>query len=130
MDIINIGSSRGSWPYPRQCIWGHESVRSAIPQEGRIFPKKYKSDSCRAGMSETEFSLVNLMVTRKGKSGLSFDGPAKCRGYRRDCFMGLLMPSHVNVNQIEFCIAQAWAPFSVHRIKGNIFVLPRILELL
>ena len=69
------------------------------------------------GMSETEFSLVRFDGNQeKAKAVYHSMDPLSAEDIAETVFWVCSMPSHVNVNQIELMpIAQAWAPFSVHR---------------
>ena len=118
--IINIGSVAGSWPYPGGNVYG--STKAFVQQFSRnlrsdLSGKNIRVSLVEPGMSETEFSLIRFEGDQeKAKSVYQSMKPLSAEDVAETIFWICSMPAHVNVNQIELMpIAQAWAPFSVHR---------------
>ena len=118
--IINIGSVAGSWPYPGGNVYG--GTKAFVQQFSRNLRSDLSGKNIRVtlvepGMSETEFSLVRFDGNQeKAKAVYHSMDPLSAEDIAETVFWVCSMPSHVNVNQIELMpIAQAWAPFSVHR---------------
>ena len=118
--IINIGSVAGSWPYPGGNVYG--STKAFVQQFSRnlrsdLSGKNIRVSLVEPGMSETEFSLIRFEGDQdKAKAVYHSMNPLSAEDIAETVFWICSMPAHVNVNQIELMpIAQAWAPFSVHR---------------
>ena len=118
--IINIGSVAGSWPYPGGNVYG--GTKAFVQQFSRNLRSDLSGKNIRVtlvepGMSETEFSLVRFDGNQeKAKSVYHSMKPLSAEDVAETVFWICSLPAHVNVNQIELMpIAQAWAPFSVHR---------------
>ena len=118
--IINIGSVAGSWPYPGGNVYG--GTKAFVQQFSRNLRSDLSGKNIRVtliepGMSETEFSLVRFDGNKeKAKAVYNSMKPLSAEDVAETVFWICSMPAHVNVNQIELMpLAQAWAPFSVHR---------------
>lgn len=118
--VINIGSTAGSWPYPGGNVYG--GTKAFVEQFTRnlradLLGTRVRATCIAPGMAETEFSQVRFKGDQQ-KAGKVYAG---CQPLTAEDVAGIIkwisdQPAHVNVNHLEvMSIDQSWGPLAVHR---------------
>jgi 3-hydroxy acid dehydrogenase/malonic semialdehyde reductase len=118
--VVNIGSVAASWPYPGGNAYG--GTKAFVQQFSRnlrtdLIGKNIRVSVVEPGMCETEFSLVRFEGDADKASSV-YEGmqPLTGKDVADIVYWTTQVPPHINVNQLEVMpVAQAWAPFGVHR---------------
>jgi NADP-dependent 3-hydroxy acid dehydrogenase YdfG len=119
-DIINIGSTAGSWPYPGGNVYG--GTKAFVQQFSRnlradLLGTKVRVTNLAPGMAESEFSNVRF----KGDDAAADKVYAGAEPLRPEDIAEIVYwivsrPPHVNINALEVMpVDQAWGPLAVHR---------------
>jgi 3-hydroxy acid dehydrogenase / malonic semialdehyde reductase len=118
--IINIGSTAGSWPYPGGNAYG--GTKAFVQQFSRnlradLLGSKVRVTNLAPGMAESEFSNVRF----KGDDAAAdkvYDGaePLVPEDIAEIVYWIANRPAHVNINAIEVMpVDQSWGPLAVNR---------------
>lgn len=118
--IINIGSTAGSWPYPGGNAYG--GTKAFVQQFSRnlradLLGTKVRVTNLAPGMAESEFSNVRF----KGDDAAAdkvYDGaePLVPEDIAEIVYWIASRPAHVNINAIEVMpVDQSWGPLAVNR---------------
>jgi len=118
--IINLGSVAGNYPYPGG------NVYAASKAFVRHFTLNLKADllstgirvTCiEPGLTSTEFSLVRYKGdTEKAQHVYENTKPLLAEDIAEAIYFCTSQPPHININTLEVMpVAQAFAPFAVHR---------------
>lgn len=121
-DIINIGSTAGSWPYPGGNVYG--GTKAFVQQFSRnlradLLGTRVRVTNLAPGMAESEFSNVRFKGNDE-QAAKVYTGtePLRPRDIAEIIFWLVSRPAHVNVNAIEVMpVDQAWGPLAVHRAE-------------
>lgn len=118
--IINIGSTAGSWPYPGGNVYG--GTKAFVEQFSRnlradLLGKKIRITNIAPGMAESEFSNVRFkgddVSAAKVYRGTE---PLRPEDIAEMVWWVANLPAHVNINSMEaMCIDQSWGPLAVQR---------------
>ena len=121
-DIVNIGSTAGSWPYPGGNVYG--GTKAFVQQFSRnlradLLGSKVRVTNVAPGMAESEFSNVRFKgddaAADKVYAGTE---PLRPEDIAEIVYWVVSRPPHVNINALEVMpVDQAWGPLAVHRVK-------------
>lgn len=121
-DIVNIGSTAGSWPYPGGNVYG--GTKAFVQQFSRnlradLLGSKVRVTNLAPGMAESEFSNVRFKgddaAAEKVYAGAE---PLRPEDIAEIVYWIVSRPAHVNINALEVMpVDQAWGPLAVHRVQ-------------
>lgn len=120
--IINIGSTAGSWPYPGGNAYG--GTKAFVEQFSRnlradLLGKNIRVTNIAPGMAESEFSRVRFKGD-EGSAAKVYQGtkPLQPEDVAEMVWWVANLPPHVNINSLEaMSIHQSWGPLAVERQK-------------
>jgi 3-hydroxy acid dehydrogenase / malonic semialdehyde reductase len=118
--IISIGSTAGSWPYPGGNVYG--ATKAFVQQFSRnlradLLGTRVRVTNLDPGMAETEFSSVRFRGDEQ-RAAKVYDQtePLLPEDIAEIVFFVATLPPHVNVNALEVMpVHQSWGPLAVHR---------------
>jgi 3-hydroxy acid dehydrogenase / malonic semialdehyde reductase len=118
--IISIGSTAGSWPYPGGNVYG--ATKAFVQQFSRnlradLLGTRVRVTNLDPGMAETEFSSVRFRGDEQ-RAAKVYDQtePLLPEDIAEIVFFVATLPPHVNVNALEvMSVHQSWGPLAVHR---------------
>ena len=120
--VFNVGSVAGSYPYPGGNVYGGTKAfvrQFSLNLRADLVGTGVRVTCVEPGMAETEFSLVRLHDEAKAQAvyeGVS-PPPLTAEDVAGVVFYAAMLPEHVNLNVVEVMpTAQAFGPFSVHRV--------------
>lgn len=118
--IVNIGSTAGSWPYPGSNVYGATKAFVQYFSRGLradLLGKNIRVSNIDPGLAQTNFSNVRF----KGDKARAADvyestKPLTAVDIAEAVYWVTTVPEHVNINAMEIMpVCQAWAGLSVSK---------------
>jgi 3-hydroxy acid dehydrogenase / malonic semialdehyde reductase len=122
-DVLNVSSVAASYPYAGGNVYGATKAfvrQFSLNLRADLLGTKIRVTSIEPGMCETEFSLVRFSGNAGAASNV-YQGmkPLSADDVALTIESVLRLPTHINVNALEFMpVQQAFAGFAVDRSGG------------
>ena len=118
--IVNIGSTAGSWPYPGGNVYG--GTKAFVQQFSRnlradLLGTRVRVTNIAPGMAESEFSSVRYKGDEE-QAAKVYRGaePLRPEDIAEMVWWATNLPPHVNINSLEaMSVDQSWGPLVVNR---------------